>query len=69
MTNEEIIKVLALYLPEAIKKIGEQIEADGCGGCAYWDREEWEEPCKRCKRNCKDYWRKSENNAESEVEG
>ena len=61
MTNEEIINELARHLPEAIKRVGEQIKADGCGDCAYWSREEWEEPCKRCKRNCKDYWRRSEN--------
>ena len=34
--------------------------ASGCGGCAFYDNEEWEEPCKRCKRNCKDYWRAGE---------
>lgn len=60
MTTEEIIKELVRYFPEAIRKIGEQIEAGGCGDCAFWDREEWEEPCRRCKRNCKDYWRKAE---------
>ena len=32
-------------------------EADGCQGCAFVDTEEWEMPCVKCKRNCKDYWR------------
>ena len=32
----------------------------GCLGCAYEDKEEWEAPCKMCKRNCKDYWRYKE---------
>lgn len=32
-------------------------DADGCEGCAFEDRDEWEMPCARCKRNCKDYWR------------
>lgn len=34
----------------------EQCKADGCIGCAYINTEEWEEPCRRCARNCKDYW-------------
>ena len=32
-------------------------EADGCQGCAFVATEEWEMPCVKCKRNCKDYWR------------
>ena len=32
-------------------------EADGCQGCAFTDVEEWEMPCAKCKRACKDYWR------------
>ena len=45
---KELQKVLATYL------------ADGCQGCAFYDKEEWEMPCRKCKRNCKDYWRKKE---------
>ena len=40
----------------------EQFRADGCKGCAFIDVEEWEEPCRRCRRNCKDYWRAGEQN-------
>jgi hypothetical protein len=32
-------------------------EADGCQGCEFTDVEEWEMPCAKCKRACKDYWR------------
>lgn len=32
-------------------------EADGCQGCAFTDVEEWEMPCRKCQRSCKDYWR------------
>ncbi len=35
----------------------EQQEADGCQGCAFTDVEEWEMPCAKCRRACKDYWR------------
>ena len=28
-----------------------------CSGCAFKSVEEWEMPCARCKRNCKDYYR------------
>lgn len=31
--------------------------ADGCVGCAFEHVEEWELPCVKCKRNCKDFWR------------
>ena len=41
----------------------EKSNADGCRYCAFEDVEEWEMPCNKCKRNCKDYWRKK---AESE---
>lgn len=35
-----------------------KLNADGCQGCAFeLDVEEWELPCVKCKRNCKDYWR------------
>ena len=40
----------------------EQCKADGCEGCAFADTEEWEEPCKRCKRNFRDYWRRGKKN-------
>ena len=40
--------------------IMEQCKADRCDGCAFADTEEWEEPCRRCARNCKDYWRAGE---------
>ena len=36
--------------------------AKGCNDCAFADTEEWEEPCKRCKRNCRDYWRRGKQN-------
>lgn len=49
MTKHEIVQMLEV--------IFEREKADGCEGCAYIDREEWEEPCAKCKRNCKDYWR------------
>lgn len=34
-----------------------QNEADGCVGCAFEDREEWEMPCKECKNSKRNYWR------------
>ena len=46
--KEEFKRALGAYL------------ADGCQGCAFKSVEEWEMPCRKCKRNCKDYWRKPE---------
>ena len=42
---------------EIIKAVIERKEADGCRLCAYEDTPEWELPCSKCSRNCKDYWR------------
>lgn len=30
----------------------------GCEGCAFSDVEPWEMPCTKCKRGCRDYYRK-----------
>ena len=46
--------------PWAIKELRKALDAylaDGCSGCAFEDKEEWELPCTICSRNCKDYWR------------
>lgn len=32
-------------------------DADGCKGCAFESVETWEQPCRYCKRNCRDFWR------------
>lgn len=40
-----------------LDKVIEQVKADGCSGCAFITTEEWEMPCCKCKRGCKDYWR------------
>lgn len=44
----ELKSVLSAYL------------ADGCQGCAYESTAEWELPCRKCKRNAKDYYRKEQ---------
>ena len=49
MTKQDIMQVL-----EAIM---ERDKADACGKCAFFGRDEWEMPCSKCSRNCKDYWR------------
>lgn len=56
--NDEIEKPLDA-IRMAIEALEKQIlnEADGCTGCAFESYEEWEMPCKKCKRNSKDYWR------------
>lgn len=30
-----------------------------CNGCAYEDVEDWKDPCRICRRNQKDYYRKA----------
>ena len=41
-------------------------DADGCAGCKFEAKEEWEPPCDRCKRNRKDYWREKGQHEEEE---
>ena len=43
---------------EKIARMVEEIaKADGCNGCTFEDVQDWELPCSKCKRNCKDYYR------------
>lgn len=42
---------------EGYEEAKEKMNADGCEGCAFDTVNEWEMPCAKCKRNCKDYWR------------
>ena len=51
MEISEIIRELALY---------DDYIHSSCNNCAFVDKDEWEMPCKKCKRNCKDYWRPGE---------
>lgn len=55
---EEVKQFVIDELLDQIKTL----EADGCESCAFMDKEEWEMPCCKCKRNCKDYWRAKEQN-------
>ena len=36
---------------------GKACDECGCVGCVFENVEEWEMPCAKCKRSCKDYWR------------
>ena len=40
---------------------GKACDECGCIGCAFENVEEWEMPCAKCKRSCKDYWRAKKN--------
>lgn len=44
---------------EELKKVLDAYLADDCQGCAFYEKEEWEMPCRKCRRNCKDYWRRA----------
>lgn len=46
---EELIRIIQAWI--------DRQEADGCEGCEFIKTEMWEMPCKKCKRNHKDYWR------------
>ena len=45
------------YANSELLKLVARAEADGCKDCAFEDVEEWEMPCRECKRSRKDYWR------------
>ena len=44
------------FLTIAIDAIKKQ-KVDGCCGCAYECRKEWQVPCSACRRSHRDYWR------------
>lgn len=56
MKNDNWNELLHIAL-ERLKREEEKEQADGCIECAYFDREDWELPCCKCKRAAKDYWR------------
>lgn len=53
----------ALFKLEMIKSYGcvvcEESTEHGCNGCAYDGTEDWKDPCRICRRNQKDYYRKA----------
>lgn len=53
-------------LKSALDNARTQMKADGCTGCAFVGIEEWNMPCCKCKRNCKDYWRAKPQNEDDE---
>lgn len=44
---------------EELQKVLDSYLADGCSGCAYESTVDWELPCRKCKRNSRDYWRRA----------
>lgn len=42
---------------EALRDCAAREQKVGCEDCAYLETEEWNMPCYRCIRSCKDYWR------------
>lgn len=63
MTNKEAATEIRNLL-KVLKTVLKALEAGrsgDCEGCAFEDRGSWEEPCKMCNRNCKDYYKKAAN--------
>lgn len=73
MTKEEALKILRYEMQTHIASevelhiaMGMAIEAlsaadaDGCDGCKYVNKDEYEMPCLVCKRNHVDKWRPCE---------
>ena len=43
---------------EAFRKAWDEArKADACTSCAFFDCDPWEMPCRKCRRNSKDYYR------------
>ena len=60
MPIDQMVKTTEQYMEEIRKKV--------CLGCAFLnDREDWEEPCNKCQRACKDYYRKSASKEKNEI--
>ena len=60
LDSRERIDNLVRSMPTLPSTQSKSYKAGGCVGCAFVDTEEWNMPCSRCKRNCKDYWRKAQ---------
>lgn len=53
MPIDQMVKTTESYMEEIREKV--------CHGCAFLnDREDWEEPCNKCQRLCRDYYRKAQ---------
>lgn len=57
LTSTKDKEALDIVLNEVVLSEVKKDLADGCTLCAFYDVEEWEMPCVKCKRNSKDYWR------------
>lgn len=57
--------LLAVEKMKSYINLLEENEDAGCIGCKFVDVNEWELPCCKCKRGCKDYWRKSNDSGRS----
>ena len=57
LTSTKDKEALDIVLNEVVLNEAQKKLADGCTCCAFFDVEEWEMPCAKCKRNSKDYWR------------
>lgn len=55
--KEALVKAGEIEALDMAIKVLDRQNADGCTGCAFGSVEEWEMPCCKCKRGCKDYWR------------
>lgn len=48
----------AAYVQGYNAGLNDNYKESGCNECAFEDVDEWNMPCAKCKRGCKDYWRK-----------
>lgn len=63
-TYEEVSKLCDEAYKEGLsdgKRLAERARQEAaddlCNGCAFFNNNEWEMPCAKCKRGCKDFWR------------
>lgn len=56
MTNFEAIGVLKDKFPKS--------KEYDCNGCVFLTVDEGKDPCRMCRRNCKDYFRRAKKNAD-----
>lgn len=55
---QKLIQSVGTFAYEQGYNDGLNDQESRCTGCAFEDVNEWEMPCSKCKRACKDYWRK-----------
>ena len=64
LNGKALADLVAEAFQMALNALKANEEAEGCRGCAFLTVDEEKDPCRMCRRNCKDYFRRAKKNAD-----